>query len=144
MPAELRHPVLKRRKSARTYFVGRREFGTAELYAVSASDVERLRADRQHDGAALDWRGGDATVLELGCLLLERVVEPPPSSALTTHFARSVLAALPKQGFVLDFDAVWRWALLASRSEKHSSRESRMHRPWFGRLHANLFGGLHA
>jgi hypothetical protein len=134
MPAELQHPVLKRRKIAHTYFVGRREFEIAELYAVSASDVERLGTDRVHGEPGLDWWGGDTAVLELGRLLLERVVEPPPSSELTTDFALSVLGVLPKHGFVLDADAVWRWALLASRSEERTSRESRTNRSWFARL----------
>ena len=98
MPAELRHPVPKRRKSAHTYFVGRRKSWIAELYAV----------------------------------------------ALTTHFARSVLAALPKHSVVLGSDALGRWALLASRSEKPTSREPEMHRSWLARLHGNLFGGSHA
>ena len=144
MPAELRHPVLERRKNAHTYFVGRRESGIAELYAVSASDVERVRADRLHGEPGLDWRSGDPAVLALGQLLLDRVVEPPPSSELTSDFARSVLGALPQHGFVLDSDAVWRWALWASRSEKPASRECRTDRSWFARLLANRFGGLHA
>jgi hypothetical protein len=144
MPAELRHPALQRRNSAHTYFVGRRESGVAELYAVTAGDVERLRADRLHGRPGLDWRGDDTAALELGRLLLKRVVEPPLSSALTTEFARSALATLPTQGFVLDSDVIWGWAIWASRAEKPSSRKSGPQRSWFARLLANLFGAWHA
>ena len=134
MPADLRNPALKRRKTAHTYFVGRRQSGSAELYAVSASDVERLSADGARTEADLDWRHRDAAALELGRLLLERVVEPAPSPELTRHFARSLLAALPKQGFVLDSDAIWRWVLLANRPQQAGSEGSRTRRSWFARL----------
>jgi hypothetical protein len=96
----------RRRKAPHTYFVGRRVLEATELFAVSAADVERLTSDRRYGAPGLDWRGGD-TALELSHLLLERVAEPPPSRELTTHFARSMLAALPEHGFVLDSDTVW-------------------------------------
>jgi hypothetical protein len=144
MAIELRHPVLERRKRAHMYFVGRRECGIAELYAVSTNDVECLTADRPNGELGLDWRGGDTAVVELGRQLLNRAVEPPPSSELAADFARSVLAALPEQGFVLDSDLVWKWAKWASRSVKLISPELGTHRSWLARLRTKVLGGWHA
>jgi hypothetical protein len=127
MPTELRHPVLKRRKSANTYFVGRRRSGVAEMYAVTTDDVERLSAERDDGGPSADWRDGDTSVIELGRLLLERVVEPPPSPELTTHFALSLLATLPRQGFVLDSNAIWRWVTVSGRGSSRARRVPRPH-----------------
>ena len=127
MPTELRHPALKRRKTEHTYFVGRRRSGVAELYAVSTNDVERLSADGEDGGRSSDWRGGDAAVIELSRLLLERVVDSPPSPELTSHFAHSLLATLPRQGFVLDSNAVWRWITVSSRSHARVPRISWPH-----------------
>jgi hypothetical protein len=42
MRAELRHPVLKRRKRAHTYFVGRREFGGPAQAGLRAGLRRRL------------------------------------------------------------------------------------------------------
>jgi hypothetical protein len=137
MPAELRHPVLKRRKTVNTYFVGRRRSGVAEMYAVTTDDVERLSAKRDDGGRSADWRDGDTSVIELGRLLLERVVEPTPSPELTTHFALSLLSTLPRQGFVLDSNAVWRWVTVSGRASSRAQRLPRPHPLRFLRLLAS-------
>lgn len=54
-----RPSVPRRREGPHTYFVGRRVFGTAELYAVGTADVERLTSDRRYGASCLDSRCGD-------------------------------------------------------------------------------------
>jgi hypothetical protein len=115
-----------RRKIPHTYFVGRRPCEAPELYAVTATDVERLEA--------LDWRGGDAGALRISHLLLERVVEPEPSGDLAALFTLAVLPALPADGFVLDSDAIRDWVKLAARSASRASNERPRRRPWFARV----------
>ena len=135
---ELGDALPRRRTIPQTYFVGRRPFEAPELYAVTRADVERLRSAQHHAEPALDWRGDDAAQLELSDLLLARVLEPTAPRELTVRFARSVLAALPEEGFVIDADAVWGWVLVASGSEERSSNVPRLRRSWLAGLLTSL------
>jgi hypothetical protein len=105
------------RRPPGTYFVGRRPYKAAEVYAVTDNDVQRLHRDGGDGPLSLDWRGQDARVLELSRVLLARVVRVTPRRELAAQFALNVLAGLPDDGFVLDSDEIWRW--LDTVSEPH-------------------------
>ena len=107
MPAES-HRVPER-QTPPTYFVGRRPYEAAELYAVSANDVQRLRPKLADPTVAVDWHRGDAVRMEISRAVLSRVIARRPSRALVRCFALDVLPQLPDGGFVLDSDEVWQW-----------------------------------
>ena len=96
--------------SPHTYFVGRRPFEAAEIYVVTATDVERFERN-------LDWRGTAEARMKLSDLLIRRVTSQRPSRELKARFALYVLDHLPDGGFVLDSDDVQRWLRLASDPE---------------------------
>ena len=104
----------RRRKAprGRTYFVGRRVSEGTEVYAVTATDVERLRPARRHEVPGLDWHGSSSAKLELSQLLISRAIERRPSRELQSRFALYVLDQLPHRGFVLDVEEVWHWLRL--------------------------------
>jgi hypothetical protein len=118
-----------RRAAEHTYFVGRRLFEAAEIYGVTATDVERLGSGRRKGDSSLDWHGSGPAKLELSRVLINRVIEQRPSREVQARFALYVLDRLPDGGFVLDADDVWRWLKLASDpedfSQDNSSRSSR-------------------
>jgi hypothetical protein len=114
MRVEQRPASPVRRQAPPTYFVGRRLFEAAEVFAVTAGEVERLRPMRNHAGSTLDWHGGEAARMELSNVLISRVAEERPSRELQARFALYVLERLPDGGFVLDADDVWGWLRLAS------------------------------
>ena len=91
------------------YFVGRRPYEAPEVYAVTGSDVRRLRPGREGGVLALDWSTPDARALELSRVLLSCVAFIVPSRALEEHFMHDVLVGLPDDGFVLDPEVVWQW-----------------------------------
>ena len=128
------------RQAARhTYFVGRRQFDAAEVYAVTAKDVQRLRSERHYGERILDWHGGGRAGMELSRALLTKVAELRPSRDLDERFALYVLAHLPDDGFVLDSTEVWRWLLLASDTQDFTPAQPGRH-SWTGRLRT-LFRG---
>src|SRR5271155_3555008 len=96
-------------KRTHAYFVGRRPFEAAELYAVSAAEVQRLRPTGRYDASELDWHGSDSAVMELSHVLLTQIVDARPSERVDAWFAMEVLAQLPHEGFVLDRDDIRRW-----------------------------------
>lgn len=102
------------------YFVGRRLFEAAELYAVSAAGVDRLRSEAD---PGLDWHGERGARMELSQVLISRVAEQQPSRELKERFALYVLDRLPDGGFVLDSDDVRRWLKLASDPEDFAPAE---------------------
>jgi hypothetical protein len=102
MPGELR-------RLPRAYFVGRRPYEAPEVYAVTDSDVRRLRPDRDGGVLALDWSTPDARALELSHVLLTCVAFIVPSRALEEHFMHDMLVGLPDDGFVLDSEVIWEW-----------------------------------
>jgi hypothetical protein len=109
-----------------TYFVGRREFEAAEVYAVSAAGVERLER-------SLDWHGSPASKMELSDLVIRRVAARRPSRELRARFALYVLDRLPDGGFVLDSDDVRRWLRLGSDPDDFAA-DNYARRSWTGRL----------
>ena len=111
-----------------TYFVGRRLFEAAEIYAVTAKDVERL-------GPYLDWHGTPAARMRLSDLLISRVTSQRPSRELKARFALYVLNQLPDGGFVLDSDDVRRWLRLGSDPEDFGPAHARS---WTRRLRGLL------
>lgn len=117
-----------RRRQPRTYFVGRRPYEVAEVYAVTEDDVQRLRGGPLN----LDWRGHDARALQLSHVLLAWVAGIAPQRALAVQFALSVLAGLPDDGFVIDSDEIWRW--LQKTSCPHDAQSEPRRRPWLLRL----------
>lgn len=122
-----------RRRAGDTYFVGRRLFEAAEVYAVTAADVERLRPAHHYGKASLDWHGSTAARMELSHLVLSRATQRQPSHELQARFALYVLDRLPDGGFVLDPEQIRRWLRLASDPEDfapvHPVRQS-----WAGQL----------
>jgi hypothetical protein len=112
---ERRDRATHRSRQPHTYFVGRRPYEAAEVYAVTDRDVHRLHRDRRDGPLSLDWRGRDA--LELSHVLLARVAGMTLRRELAEEFALSILAGLPEDGFVLDSDEIWRW--LRAVSESH-------------------------
>jgi hypothetical protein len=118
-----------------TYFVGRRPYEAAEVYAVTDADAQRLHRDRRDGPLSLDWRGQDARTLELSRTLLARVARITARRELAEKFASSVLARLPEDGFVLDSDEVGRW--LKRVSEPHGCAQLEPPREsWRARLSA--------
>jgi hypothetical protein len=93
-----------------TYIVGRRPFEVAEIYFVTATNVERLGPD-------VDWHGGSAARMKLSDLLISSVTSRRPSRELKARFALHVLDRLPDSGFILDSDDVRRWLQLGSGPE---------------------------
>jgi hypothetical protein len=112
-----------------TYFVGRRLFEAAEIYFVTATDVERLDPN-------LDWHGSPAARMKLSDLLISRVTSQRPSRELKARFALYVLDHLPDGGFVLDSGDVRRWLALGSDPEDFGPPG----RSWTGRLRGFLRG----
>jgi hypothetical protein len=103
------------RDGVSTYFVGRRILDGAEVYEVTATDVQRLRSGRRHH--ELDWHGSSAARMELARLLLSRASERRPSRELQSRFALYFVAQLPHRGFVFDSGDVWRWLRVAGDTE---------------------------
>jgi hypothetical protein len=103
------------RDGAPAYFVGRRILDGAEVYEVTATDVERLRPGRRHQ--ELDWHGSASAKMELARLLLSRAMKRRPSRELQSRFALYFVAQLPRRGFVLDSDDVWHWLRVAGDTE---------------------------
>jgi hypothetical protein len=137
----LRHDGAGRRRAARhAYFVGRRPFEAAEVYSVTAKDVERLRPERRYGGVELDWRGGDTALLELSHVLLSRVTEEDPPVRLEAWFAVGVLARLPDQGFVLDSDELRKWIRLVGEEDDSTQAQTPPRRCLTARL-LSLFLG---
>jgi hypothetical protein len=136
-----------RRESRRLYFVGRRQGEVADVYAVSADDVRRLQSARRGGESKLDWNGSGEEKMELGHLLISRIVEQRPSRELQARFALYVLSNLPYDGFVLHADEIWRW-LLAAADERDFLSASAAPRSWPRRLRSLLPAvptlGLHA
>ena len=130
-----RAPV--RRGTEHTYFVGRRLFEAAEVYAVTSTAIDRLRSARRYGEPGLDWHGGPAARMELSHLLIGRVAEGRASRELEARFALYVLGRLTDGGFVLDADYVWEWLLLGSEPEDFAP-VAPARRPW---LRALLAGG---
>jgi hypothetical protein len=130
-PARWRDRAVHRRRQPHTYFVGRRPYEAAEVFAVTGRDVQRLHPNRRHGPLSLDWHGEDARAFELSRVLLARVARITPRRELAEQFALSVLAGLPDDGFVLDSDEVWRWLQQAGYS--HDAQLERRRR-WFQRL----------
>jgi hypothetical protein len=64
----------------RTYFVGRRAAGAAEVYAITTTGVQRLGATRRHGEPSLDWRGGEAARMALSRRLLDLLADVTPSA----------------------------------------------------------------
>ncbi len=118
MPIERRpsHTPL-RRAAQHIYFVGRRLFDAVEVYAVTATDVQRLRSRRRYGERVLDWHGSRRAGMELSHILLSGVAELRSSRDLDERFALYVLAHLPDEGFVLDSGDVLRWLRLASEPQ---------------------------
>jgi hypothetical protein len=146
MHIEQRSTAPARREAPPTYFVGRRLFEAAEVYAVTADDLERLHSLRRYGAPALDWHGDEAARMELGHALIRRVAEQRPSRELVARFALYVLDRLPDGGFVLDADDVWGWLRLASEPADFLEEESR--HSWADRLRIlsrrTNHGGTHA
>ena len=77
-----------------------------EVYVVTRSRVEPLR--HFHDGTPFNWGIDDAGAVELAYALLHDVrVRPKLGDVL--ELAASVIAHLPRDGFVLSADDVRRW-----------------------------------
>ncbi len=113
-----------------TYFVGRRLFEAAEIYFVTAKDVERLEPN-------LDWHGSSAAQMKLSDRLIIRVTSQRPSRELSARFALYVLNHLPDGGFVLDCDDVRRWLALGSDPTDFGPPQERS---WTDRLRGLLRG----
>lgn len=141
MRVEQRQPTPARRAAPPTYFVGRRLFEAAEVFAVTAAEVERLKPTGRYGAAHLDWHGGEAARMELSNVLIGRVAEERPSRELQARFALYVLEGLPDGGFVLDSDDVWGWLRLASEPRDFLS-PAPAKPSWTGRLFHR--GGSHA
>lgn len=135
---ERHHSAPPGREAGSTYFVGRRQFEAAEVYAVSATDVQRLRSAGLH-GESLDWHGGSAAQMELSHLLISRVARRRPSRELQTLFVVTVLKNLSDDGFILESKEIWSWLLLAADEEDLAPVESHR-RSWAGRLRTLLPG----
>jgi hypothetical protein len=133
-----RHRSL-RQPETHTYFVGRRSFDAAEVYAVTSTDVQRLRSDGEYGERLLDWNRSSRAGMELSHALLSKVAELRPSRDLDERFALYVLAQLPDDGFVLDSSEVWRWLLMASDPQDFAPGESERH-SWSERLRTLLRG----
>lgn len=148
MAVDQQHRRVPARRSTRsTYFVGRRQGEAAEVYAVSAKDVTRLRSERRYGETGLDWHGSSAARMELGHALISRIAKQRPSRELQARFALYVLSHLPDDGFVLDSEQIWRW-LLAAADEQDFLPAGRAPRSWARRLRTLLpavpIGGSHA
>jgi hypothetical protein len=132
--------VLHGRRADATYFVGRRQFEAAEVYAVSGAGVDRLRSTGRHGEPSLDWHGSSAARLELSHLLIARVAGRRPSHELETLFAVTVLGNLGDDGFILDAEEIRGWLAIATDEDDFATVESHR-RSWTGRLRALFHGG---
>lgn len=101
-----------------TFFVGRRWRGRPELYALTASGVDRLGSRRRHSRARLDWYGDPLATVALSSAMLTRLAGRAPSRRLAARFAVDVLMDLPGAGFVLDAEAVRDWLVSASEPDE--------------------------
>lgn len=110
-----------------------------EVYAVTATTVQRLLSERRFGARGLDWVSADAARLELGHLVLARVAGQTPSRALVARFAQDVLSGLPDDGFVLEPSVVWRWVREAAGPEDFSPAPAGRGGPWIGALR-RMFG----
>lgn len=122
------------RNRAHTYFVGRRQFESAEVYTLTGSVVTRLRPQRVGRALSLDWQGGDAALLELSHVMLTRVAKQIPGPSLETRFAIDVVAELPHDGFVLEADEIRGWLQETSGPDDFVEIDPAPPRSWFARL----------
>jgi hypothetical protein len=118
----------------RLYFVGRRPVGGPELYAVTATGVERLRSQQHFGTPELDWHAPDYAAMELAHEFLTRLVVQTPSEQLAARLAVDLVSGLPYKGFVLSSDAIWLWIYRSSGPEDWSPATAVPHRPWRDRL----------
>jgi hypothetical protein len=109
-------------REAHSYFVGRREFETTEVYEVTDAHIERLRSRHRVGAADLDWHGTEAARMELSRLLISRVTKRRPSRDLQARFALYVLERLPDGGFVLDAEDLSRWVRVAGEVDDRRHR----------------------
>jgi hypothetical protein len=78
--------------------------------------------------------------MELGHLLISRVMKQRPSHDLEARFALYVLDRLPG-GFVIDSDDLWRWVRVAGDAD-NALREPRRRPSWVRRLRAGFGSSL--
>jgi hypothetical protein len=123
-----------RNAATRLYFVGRRPVGGPELYAVTATGVERLRSQQHFGTPELDWHAPNRAALELAHAFLTTLVVQTPSEQLSARLAVDVVSGLPYKGFVLSSEALWLWIYRTSGPGDWSATTSRPHRSWRDRL----------
>ncbi len=126
------------RTEADFYFVGRRGSEAAEVYRVTGTSVERLRAKPTTRQSSFDWHGSEAARIELSRLLISRLIGRPPSRDLQARFALYVLGRLPHAGFVLDSDDLSRWLRVAG--DAHESAPAPARQSWLGQRRARSGG----
>jgi hypothetical protein len=129
------HATENRAAPPRTFFVGRRPFEAPELYAVTATSVERLGSARRFGTSELDWHAADAaSMLELSHALLAHLAEQTPSRQLVARFVADILIQLPSDGFVLGSEAILPWIHEAGGPHDWSPTHRPQHRSWLDRL----------
>jgi hypothetical protein len=99
------------------YFVGRRTFGTPELYAVTTTHVERLHSQQRFGAPELDWQALDHAAIELAHSVLTRLIGETPSEHLAARLAVDLITELPYDGFVLNSQAIWTWIYSTTKPE---------------------------
>ena len=122
---------------ARTFYVGRRPFETAELYVVTPGGVDRMCSRQRFRSTRLDWTTSDRAALELGFAMLAHVGRAAPDEVLVTRFVADVLSRMPVAGFVLAATDILLWVKWASTAADWSPLKRRgSHAPafWLRRL----------
>jgi hypothetical protein len=120
-----------RNAPTRLYFVGRRPVGGPELYAVTATGVERLCSHQHFGTPELDWHAPNRrAALELAHEFLTRLVVQTPSEQLAARLAEDVVCELPYKGFVLSSEAIWLWIYRTSGPEDWSPTTAPLRRSW--------------
>jgi hypothetical protein len=123
-----------RNAPTRLYFVGRRPVGGPELYAVTATGVERLRSEEHFGTPELDWHAPNYAAMELAHAFLTRLVVQTPSEQLAARLAVDLVSGLPYKGFVINSEAIWLWIYRTSGPEDWSPTTAPLHRSWRDRL----------
>jgi hypothetical protein len=105
----------RRSRPSERYYVGRRP-REAEVYIVTATEVEPLEHPRYQSTAEFDWGEETAGALELAFAMLAHTTDSRPPDTICLTFRAEVVARLDRAAFVLGDGEIALWLLTAFRA----------------------------
>jgi hypothetical protein len=93
-----------------------------EVQVVSRNGIAPLRPPRRHSGVSFDWGTTSTGAEALADALLADATRRRHSAADVRELAAGPLAALPREGFVLEAEELCRWS--ARAQQRHGERHA--------------------